>query len=105
MVLLHLDDGSTQRLDPRRPGDLRFLDSTAAQRRVRRVALVDDGGKRVDLPLNRNGIFRMWMEQIEKGGTLRGERFCMRTRSLLMKATLFYSDSRVVIDLDSSGGF
>lgn len=105
MVLLHLENGSTCRLDPRRAVDLRVLDEVKLQRQVKRAAILDKDGKRVDLPLNHNGVYRMWMEQVSKGGIIRGERFCMRTRGFLMKTTLYYSDSRVVIDLDYSGGF
>lgn len=105
MVLLQLQDGSTVRLDPRRDDDLRYLDAIELQKKVRRAAILDEHGKRIDLPLNRNGVFRMWMEQVGKNGTIRGERFCLRTHGLLMKATLYYSDMRVVVDLDFSGGF
>jgi hypothetical protein len=105
VIILHLDDGSVQRLDPRREDDLRSLDSTSTQKKVRRVAVADGDGKRVDLPINKNGIYRMWMEVVEKNGEVRGERFCMRSSVVTMRATLYYSDSRVVIDLDLSGGF
>lgn len=103
MIILHLDDGSTLRLDPRRENELRHLDSNKIQ--VRRVAIADGDGKRVDLPLNKNGIYRMWMEVVEKNGVVKGERFCMRSSVVTMRATLYYSDNRVVIDLDLSGGF
>ena len=73
--------------------------------KVRRVAVADGDGKRVDLPLNKNGVYRMWMEVVEKDGEYKGERFCMRSSVVTMRATLYYSDSRVVIDLDLSGGF
>lgn len=48
----------------------------------------------------------MWIEQVvEKDGKLRGERFCMKMKNVLVKATLYYSDKRVVFDLDTMGGF
>ena len=105
MVILHLEDGTARQLDPRIDDDIRILDDTSFQKTVRRVAIADSDGKRVDLPLNRNGVYRFWIERLEHNGELKGERFCMRSTILVMKATLYYSDSRVVIDLDHSGGF
>lgn len=105
MVILHLADGTVKQLDPRRDEDLRVLDNIQFQKIVRRVAFDDGQGKRVDLPLNKNGIYRMWIERVEKKGELRGERFCMTSTVLVMTATLYYSDNRVVIDVNHSGGF
>lgn len=105
MLILHLDNGTSIRLDPRNDADLHSLDLVSLQKRIRRVAISDGDGKRVDMPLNKNGVYRMWIELIEKGNEIRGERFCMRNDLLIMKATLYYSDSRVVFDLDLSGGF
>lgn len=105
MVILHLDNGTTVRLDPRQDADLCALDNPSIQKKVRRVAISDGNGKRVDLPLNRGGVYRMWIERVENGNEIRGERFCMRSDVLVVKATLYYSDSRVVFDLDLSGGF
>jgi hypothetical protein len=77
----------------------------ALQKKVRRVAISDGDGKRVDLPFNKNGVYRMWIERVKKNNKIRGERFCMRNDLLILKATLYYSDNRVVLDLDLSGGF
>lgn len=105
MVILHLNNGATLQLDPCCDVDLRVLDNPITQKKVRRVALSDGNGKRVDLPLNKGGVYRMWIERVEKNQEIRGERFCMRSDYLVVKATLYYSDSRVVFDLDLSGGF
>lgn len=67
--------------------------------------MIDGYGRRTDLPLNRNGVYRMWIELVSKRGQIKGERFCMRTNKLLLRATLYYSDSRIVFDLDTTGGF
>lgn len=105
MILLHLKDGSTQRIDPTTEAELLSLDDRSYQRQIRRVAILDETGRRVDLPLNRNGSFIMWLELVRKGGIVKGERFCMRNGRILLRATLYYSDNRVVFDLDKSGGF
>ena len=105
MIILHLEDGTVLHLDPRRDDEIRLLDFNSLQKVVRRVAIADGDGKRVDLPLNKNGVYRMWMEVVEKKGKIKGERFCMRSSIAIMRATLYYSDNRVVIDLDISGGF
>lgn len=105
MILLHLNDGSTKRIDPNVDSELSSLDNRSFQKQVRRVAILDESGRRVDLPLNKNGSFIMWLEKVEKGGLRKGERFCMRDGRILLRATLYYSDSRVVFDLDKLGGF
>jgi len=105
VVLLQLDTGSTEKLDPRVHSDLCRLDIPKYHRQVRRVSLLDGKGRRVDLPVNRNGIYLMWMEQVKKGNELKGERFCMKTKTMLLRATMYYSDGRVVFDLDHKGGF
>jgi hypothetical protein len=105
VILLHLDTGKVIRLDPTIDKDLCYLETSNIQRKIRRVALLDDNRRRVDLPFNRNGIFRMWIERVEDHGEVKGERFCMRSMHLLMQTTLYYSDNRVVIDLDVKGGF
>jgi hypothetical protein len=105
VFLLQLKDGSTKRIDPSIDSELFSLDDRSFQKQIRRVAILDENGKRVDLPLNKNGAFVMWLERVEKGGVQKGERFCMRNGRILLRATLYYSDSRVVFDLDKSGGF
>jgi hypothetical protein len=105
VILLQLQDGKTRRVDPRNESQLLSLDDLQFQRQIRRVSILDEKGKRVDLPLNKNGAFIMWLEIVTKGGVLKGEKFCMRNGSVLLTATLYYSDSRVVFDIDKSGGF
>ncbi len=105
MILLHLKDGSTQRIDPKIETELLSLDNRSFQRQIRRVAILDENGRRVDLPLNRNGSFIMWLEIVKKGEIIKGERFCMRSGRISLRATLYYSDNRIVFDLDESGGF
>jgi hypothetical protein len=105
VVLLQLESGRTDRLDPRVDADLCLLDKPKYHRQVRRVSLLDDNGRRVDLPLNKNGIYTMWIERVEKNDEIRGERFCMKTKQMLFRATMYYSDGRVVFDIDPKGGF
>jgi hypothetical protein len=105
MLLIQLESGKTDKLDPRIESDLIQLDSSSYQKQIRRVSIIDSKTKRVDLPLNKNGRFFMWCETINKSGEIRGECFCMRTNHILIKATLYYSDSRVVVDIDHEGGF
>jgi len=105
VVILHLNNGTTIRLDVRREGDVRALDNPNIHRQVRRAAIVDDDGKRTDLPLNQNNKYQMWIEPVMNCREIRGERFCMRSDFLLLTITLYYSDKRVVFDLDHSGGF
>ena len=105
MVLLQLDNGQTDKLDPRVDSDLCRLDTPQIQRHVRRVSLLDDNGRRVDLPLNHNGIYFMWMERVMNNNDMKGERFCMKTRHTFLRVTMYYSDGRVVFDLDLKGGF
>ena len=105
MILLQLDTGETEKLDPRVKSDLCRLDKPKFHQHVRRVSILDSNGRRTDLPLNKNGIYRMWMELIMKGGEVRGERFCMKTSHVLLRVTMYYSDGRTVFDLDPKGGF
>lgn len=105
MVIIHLDNGTTVHLDVRREGDVRALDNPNIHKRVRRAAIIDDDGKRIDLPLNRKQKYQMWMEPVMKCDEIKGERLCMRSDFLLLSITLYYSDKRVVFDLDHSGGF
>jgi len=105
MILVQLASGRTDRIDPTKQQDLKLLDSPSYQRHIRRVSVIDNAGKRVDMPLNRNGIFFMWLELLECDGVVKGEIFGMRTSNILLRATLYYSDNRVVIDIDHGGGF
>ena len=105
MILLQLDTGLTEKLDPRDDTDLCRLDKHQFHRQIRRVSLLDGNGRRVDLPLNRHGIYRMWIERVCKNGIVKGERFYMKTNNFLIRATLFYSDGRVVFDVNPKGGF
>lgn len=45
------------------------------------------------------GYSRVWLENVKGRGETRGERICLRMKDLIIKATLYYSDSRVVIDI------
>jgi hypothetical protein len=105
VLLLQLSNGQTHKLDPRVEEDLCVLDNHLIQRQIRRVSILNGRGHRVDLPLNVDGIYRLWVEQIRKNGSVKGERFCMKTESLLIRALLYYSDGRVVFDIDMKGGF
>lgn len=105
MILVQLDSGRTDKLDPNLPSDLRVLDDPSYRRHIRRVSILDVNGRRVDMPLNRNGVFFMWLELLEYKGEVRGEIFGMKTNNILLMATLYYSDNRVVLDIDHKGGF
>lgn len=102
MIILHIDNGTVIHLDPlNRENDLYFLDNSPnIRKKVRRVAIIDNDGKRVDLPLNINGIYCMWIEFIKNRNRINGECFCMRNELFIMKVKLYYSDKRVVIDLE-----
>lgn len=105
MVILHLNNGTTLHLDARREGDVRALDNLNIHKKVSRIAIVDDDGKRIDLPSSRNTKYQMWVEPVVNRSQIRGERVCMRSDFVLLTVTLYYSDKRVVFDLDHSGGF
>lgn len=66
---------------------------------------MSDNGNRVDLPSNKNNIYYMWIEKLESNNKPKGEVFCMRSASMLIRAVLYYSDNRVTIDVDDKGGY
>lgn len=107
MVLLHLKNGLVQKLNPRVDTDLCFLDTlnTFEKTSIRRVALLDEAGRRTDLPIIDDPTSKLWIERLDKNGDIKGERVCVKTKRYFFKATLYYSDNRVVLDFDSSGGF
>ena len=98
MILVSLRDGDSIKLDPRKRGDLTALDSPEFLKRVSRVAILSDKGFRTDLPSNDNGMTRIWLELVIYDNDLKGERVCMMIRGRIFKATLFYSDERVVLE-------
>ena len=99
MILVHYKDGLTRKLDPLSEAELVLLDSPREQVNISRVAILDDNGHRVDLPSVTNRTSRVWIELVSSSDIPKGERVCMRFGNRLLKATLYYSDSRVVIDL------
>lgn len=98
MILVHLKDGTTKKLDPNVEDELRALDNPSLQKLVTRVAIVH-GGRRVDLPARKRKVNRVWIERVMDGESVRGERVCMLASKTVLQVTLFYSDGRVVIDL------
>lgn len=105
MICVHIKDGNTIHLDPTIENNLCYLDNRRKNKLIRRVAIIDKNGKRTDLPLNKNGAFIIWIELVKCGDYIKGERVCMKNSYFLLRATLYYSDLRVVLDLDISGGF
>jgi hypothetical protein len=99
MILVNCKNGDTLVLDPRIREDLEKLDSSVVQFRISRVSILTHKGQRVDLPTMEGGYYRVWLESVKGHGELRGERICLRMKDCVIKATLYYSDSRVVVDI------
>jgi hypothetical protein len=99
VILVNCKGGSTISLDPTKRHDLESLDSTITQLQISRVSILSSSGHRVDLPTVEEGYTRVWLELLRKDNELKGERVCLRMKNRVLKATLYYSDSRVVIDI------
>jgi hypothetical protein len=99
LILVNCKNGDTIILDPRIREDLEKLDSPIVQLRISRVSILTNKGQRVDLPTIEGGYSRVWIETLKGHGEIRGERVCLRMNDRVIKSTLYYSDSRVVIDI------
>jgi len=99
VILVHYKNGITSKLDPTDELSLRALDSPKVQSQIRRVAILDGYGHRVDLPSFKNGINRIWIEIVRNGDEIRGERICVMRNREILKVTMYYSDGRVVLDM------
>ena len=99
MILVHFKDGRTACLDPVIDADLKHLDPPFDYRAIRRVAILGKNSCRVDLPKCKNGTTRIWIERVVRKNEIRGERVCMRRGRLIIKATYYYSDNHIVLDL------
>lgn len=99
MIIVHYKDGLTRKLDPLSEVELVVLDSPREQRNISRVAILDNNGHRVDLPSITDHTSRVWIELVSSSDIPKGERVCMILGKTFLKATLYYSDGRVVIDL------
>ena len=98
MILVNFKDGKSLQLDPTKRRDLESLDSVVVQSQISRVSILSEGF-RVDLPTMAKGYTRVWLELLKKDGVLKGERVCLRLENQVIKATLYYSESRVVVDI------
>lgn len=96
MILVHYRDGTTKKLDPRT--EVTHLDSPDIQKMIRRVAIIDGNGGRIDLPSLKSNQSRIWVELVKNGQEIRGERVCMIRDKNLFKVTMYYSDGRFVVD-------
>lgn len=99
MILVHFRNGTTKKFDPRVESDISALDPPDIQQNIRRVAIVDGNGHRVDLPSFKGKNIRTWMELVCNGDEVRGERVCIRHNGTILKVTFYYSDGRVVLDM------
>lgn len=99
MILVNCKNGDTIVLDPRVRGDLERLDSSILQTQISRISILSHKGQRVDLPTVEGGYSRVWLEVVKGHNEIRGERVCLRMGDKVLKSTLYYSDSRVVIDI------
>lgn len=97
MILVQLSSGSTIRIDPRNGDEIYVLDQPLIQADIRRVSLLNMGF-RVDLPRSQKRGDRVWVETITNDGMLRGERVYLRRGRSVLRASLYYSDGRVVLD-------
>ena len=98
MVLVHLRNGHTLKLDPALQQDREAIDHPYNQRGVRRVSIIGGAGHRVDLPPIRNRNTRVWIETVHKNGAVRGECVSLRNGGEILKVILYYSDGRIVLD-------
>jgi hypothetical protein len=97
VILVHYRDGSTKKIDPK-VESVDQLDSPSEQKNIRRLAILDGEGKRIDLPPFKNGVSRVWIELLHDGTENRGERVCVRKGRDVLKVTMYYSDGRFVLD-------
>lgn len=99
MILVNFKGGRTIQLDPSKRHDLESLDSIVVQSQISRISILSSSGMRVDLPAKDDGYTRVWLELLKKNNVMKGERVCLRMNNQVIKATLYYSDFRVVIDI------
>ena len=97
MIVVQLSTGKTICIDPRHEVQIRSIDSLDVQRFIRRVAIVNSRGTRVDLPAIVQPA-RVWIEQVYRRGECRGEQVSIRRGCMILIAVYYYSDDRIVID-------
>lgn len=99
MILVHLKNGQTVKLNAANKQDCVALDHSYNQKGISRIALLNDKGGRLDLPIVRGRSSRVWLETINNGKEIRGERVGIRNGRLVMRASVYFSDGRFVLDL------
>lgn len=82
-----------------------MIDDRVLQERIKRIAIINDKGTRIDLPVNSRGRYFIWVERVKDGSDIRGEKVCMRNDKILFRVIHYYSDGRFVTDIDIDGGF
>jgi len=98
VILVHLTNGTTLKLDPAVQRDREAIDHPYNQRGISRVSILDREGHRADLPPLKGRNTRIWIEFLSKNGMVKGERVNMRYGKRILQTTLYFSDGRVVIN-------
>lgn len=97
MILIHFIDGSTQKISSL--CEYSSIDSRIIQQRISRMSFIDGQGHRVDLLSRKSKFSRVWIEAVKKNNDIKAERVCFLVNKSILKATHYFSDNRVIIDL------
>lgn len=100
MILVNLRNGTTLKLDPEKEMDRQAIEHPYNQSAITRVSIIDLEGHRVDMPPMKSKSTRVWIETLSTNGVVKGERISMRFGTVILQATLYFSDGRVVIDYE-----